>query len=90
MPFMIAINTRQRRLLESKARRAAEAAGYSIHKSKVRPGGYRLIERRRNLVIAGDRFTLSAEDVLKIVSQLVPVAKREPRNSGGLTESDSR
>jgi hypothetical protein len=70
MPFMIATSTRERKFLESKARRAAQAAGYSIHKSKVRPGGYRLIERGRNLVIAGDRFTLSAEDVLRIIGEI--------------------
>ena len=72
MPFIIASNSKQRKHLESKARRAAAAAGYSIRKSKVRPGGYRLIEQRRNLVIAGERFTLSAEDVLGIISRLGP------------------
>jgi hypothetical protein len=69
MPFILASNCKQRKLLESKARRAAAAAGYSILKSKVRPGGYRLIDQSRNLVIAGERFTLSAEDVLRIIER---------------------
>jgi hypothetical protein len=69
MPFMLASNCKQRKRLESKARRAAAAAGYSILKSKVRPGGYRLIDQSRNLVIAGERFTLSAEDVLRIIER---------------------
>lgn len=72
MPFMVASNSKQRIHLESKARRAAAAAGYSILKSKVRPGGYRLIDQRRSLVIAGERFTLSAEDVLRIIDRLKP------------------
>jgi hypothetical protein len=72
MPFIIASNSKQKKQLESKARRAAAAAGYLIFKSKVRPGGYRLIEQRRNLVIAGERFTLSAEDVLRIIDRLKP------------------
>ncbi len=68
MPFMIANNSKQRRSLESKARRVAAAAGYSISKSKVRPGGYRLIDQRRKLVIGGERFDLSAEDVLAAIA----------------------
>jgi hypothetical protein len=70
MPFIVASNSKQRKHLESKARRAAAAAGYSILKSKVRPGGYRMIDPRRNLVIAGDRFTLTADDVLTIIARL--------------------
>jgi hypothetical protein len=68
MPFMIASNSKQRRSLESKARRVAAAAGYSISKSKVRPGGYRLIDQRGKLVVGGERFDLSAEDVLAAIS----------------------
>lgn len=69
MPFILARYSKQRKHLEAKARRAAAAAGYSILKSKVRPGGYRLIDQSRNLVIAGERFTLSAEDVLRIIER---------------------
>jgi hypothetical protein len=72
MPLIVASNSKQRKHLESKARRAAAAAGYSILKSKVRPGGYRLIDLRRNLVTAGERFTLSDEDVLGIIARLKP------------------
>ena len=67
MPFMLSNCSKARRNLESKARRAAFAAGFSIVKSKVRPGGYRLLDRERHIVIAGDQFGLSAEDVLKLV-----------------------
>jgi len=67
MPFILARYSKQRKHLEAKARRAAAAAGYSILKSKVRPGGYRLIDQSRN--IAGERFTLSAEDVLRIIER---------------------
>ncbi len=69
MPFILAENSKQRKQLEAKARRVAAAAGYSIFKSKVRRGGYRLIDQSRNLVIAGERFTLSAEDVLRIIGR---------------------
>ena len=58
MPFILAENSKQRKQLEAKARRVAAAAGYSIFKSKVRPGGYRLIDQSRNLV------TLRVKDLL--------------------------
>jgi hypothetical protein len=73
MPFMLFNHSKERRNLESKARRTASAAGFSIVKSKVRPGGYRLIDRQRNIVIAGDQFDLSAEDVLRLIASLEPI-----------------
>ena len=69
MPFMISSCCKERHNLEAKARRAAAVAGCSIVKSKVRPGGYRLMDRKSHQVIAGDRFDLSAEDVLSLVAQ---------------------
>ena len=67
---MISDNSRERRKLECKARRAASAAGFSIVKSKVRPGGYRLIDRRLHRTIAGEQFDLSAEEVLNLIASL--------------------
>lgn len=70
MPFMIFDNSGTRRALDAKARRAAAAAGYALQKSKVRPGGYKVIERRRKVVVAGERFELSAEEVLQLIASL--------------------
>jgi hypothetical protein len=71
MPFMISNHGKEQHNLEAKARRAASAAGYSIFKSRVRPGGYRLVDRQRYIVIAGEHFDLSAEDVLRLVASIV-------------------
>jgi hypothetical protein len=76
MPFMFSNNSREQRKLDSKARRAATRAGYSIVKSKVRPGGYRLLDPQRHMIIAGDQFDLSAGDVLRLIASLGDYRKR--------------
>ncbi len=56
--------------LESRARRIARKNGLIARKSRARRGscdnlgGFMLLEPRRNAVIAGSRFDMSAEDVI--------------------------
>jgi len=58
--------------LDQRARRAAKRAGLITQKSRWRVGtvdnwgGYQLIDARRNLVVDGSRFDLSAEEVITI------------------------
>jgi hypothetical protein len=59
---------------DSKARRAAARIGLEARKSRSRwdlmrnLGGYRLIDPNRNCIIAGERFDLSAADVIEYCS----------------------
>jgi hypothetical protein len=56
--------------LDGHARRAAKRIGLMARKSRTRTihlndhGGYMLIEPYRNCVVAGERFDLTAEDVI--------------------------
>lgn len=57
------------RAADTKIRRAAAKLGWEVRKSRARLesienlGGYMLVEARRNLLIAGDKYQLSATDV---------------------------
>jgi hypothetical protein len=56
--------------LDSRARRAANRAGFMAVKSRNpesydNQGGYMLIEPNRNLCVAGLRYDLTAEDVIE-------------------------
>lgn len=61
--------------LEARARRAARKMGLVARKSRWRVhttdnfGGFRVIYPNFNIVIGGDRFDLSAEDVLIICKE---------------------
>ena len=54
---------------ESKARRELKKLGYLLKKSRVRnsnldnQGSYMIIEPNMNIVVAGERFDLSLEEV---------------------------
>lgn len=60
--------------LEAKARRAAKRVGLIAKKSRRslssdNYGGFMLIEPYRNLIVAGVRFELSAQDVIDYCNQ---------------------
>ena len=65
-------NNSDSRSLDSKARRAAARAGLMAQKSRLRCGppndlgGYRLVDRNR--IVAGERFDLTAGDVIEYCS----------------------
>ena len=54
---------------EQRARRQLRQQGYALRKSRVRNwnidnlGGYMVIEANRNLIVAGQRFDMSLDDV---------------------------
>ena len=55
--------------LEARARRAAKRVGLLARKSRQRRsldnhGGFMLVEPRRNYLVAGEHFDLTAEDVI--------------------------
>jgi hypothetical protein len=60
---------------ESRARRAALRAGFVARKSRWRRAtvdnraGFMLINPFNNSIVAGERFDLSADDVLEFLSQ---------------------
>jgi hypothetical protein len=60
--------------IESKARRAARRIGLQACKSRWRRdsvdnlGGFQLIDPNYNAIVAGERFDLSAEDVIEYCS----------------------
>lgn len=54
---------------DSRARRAAKRAGLTVRKSRRHQsldnfGGYMLVDPERNLVVAGSRFELTAQEVV--------------------------
>ena len=57
--------------LEARARRAAKRAGFVARKSTWRLGsidnfgGFQIIDPETNLVVAGRRFDMTADDVIK-------------------------
>jgi hypothetical protein len=61
--------------LESRARRAAQRAGLFAKKSRWRRGtvdnygGFTLINPQSNWIVAGERFDLSAQDVLEYCAE---------------------
>ena len=61
--------------MESRARRAARRAGWIARKGRARldtindRGGFRLIDPDTNTIVYGERFNLSAEDVLDLVRE---------------------
>jgi hypothetical protein len=63
--------------IESRARRAAKAAGYVARKSRWRAnscdnyGGFMLINPMTNFCVAGEKFDLSAEAVIDWATELV-------------------
>jgi hypothetical protein len=65
------MNTLSEAALESRARRAAKHAGLIARKSRWRLGSvdnfgqFRLVDRYGNYVVAGERFDLSAEEVIE-------------------------
>jgi len=69
---IVPTNNSDSRSLDSKARRAAARAGLMAQKSRLRCGpsndlgGYRLVDRNR--IVAGERFDLTAGDVIEYCS----------------------
>ena len=63
--------------LEARARRAARRAGLIVRRSRKRAdvpnannwGQFRLVDRERNMVVAGLNFDVSAEEVLELCVQ---------------------
>jgi hypothetical protein len=54
-------------------RRAAARLGYVVRKSRGRRtvnnlGGWRVVERDRNLIVAGEKFALSLDDVWEFLN----------------------
>ena len=64
--------------LDGMARRAARRAGLCAKKTRWRAGsvdnhgGYILLEEEQNYVVAGARFDLSAEEVIKFCTERTP------------------
>ena len=59
--------------LESRARRAAKAAGLQARKSRLgspidNAGGFQLIDPDQNYIVAGEKFDLTAEEVIGFVT----------------------
>jgi hypothetical protein len=59
------------KVLENRARRAAKRVGLIATKSRSRRnvhnrGGFKIVDRDTNLVVAGRRFECSAEDVIEM------------------------
>ena len=58
------------RRLENGARRAAKRLGYKARKSREHSlhmnnlGGFRIVDPNRNCVVAGEKFNMSAEEVI--------------------------
>jgi hypothetical protein len=60
--------------LESRARRAAERVGLAVRKSRWRRhpgsidnyGGFQLIDPYFNAIVAGEKFNLTAEDIIEM------------------------
>ena len=61
--------TMKEKAREGRARRMAAGQGLTLRKSRVQMpnvddhGGYRLVEMRRNAVVAGERFDLTLDEV---------------------------
>lgn len=65
------ISAPSERAIEARARRAALAAGYVVHKSRCRRGsvdnygGFMIVDPNTNVAVAGYRFDYDAEAVLQ-------------------------
>jgi hypothetical protein len=72
MPIDIEMNEAA---LESRARRAAKRIGLKARRSRWRRdsidnlGGFMLVDPDRNMIVAGSRYDLTPEDVIKICSK---------------------
>jgi hypothetical protein len=59
-----------KRALDARARRAAKRIGLIVRKSRWRAGStdnfgeFMLIEPERNVIVGGERFNMSAEEVI--------------------------
>jgi hypothetical protein len=82
--------------LESRARRAAARAGLKARKSRWRQGsidnlgGFQLIDPIRNSIVLGERFDLSAVDVIEYCSNRFRKAKGATPDAGVLEETQAK